>query len=100
MRLLVTGATGFLGWRAATLLAARGHDVRAVTRPGAAARAHSAGLAAERVDVLDGHPRRVRAGRGARAGHGADVVPALGQQRRRPPAQEAGRARDEQPHGR
>ena len=33
MRLVVTGATGFLGWRAATLLAEAGHDVLAVAKP-------------------------------------------------------------------
>ncbi len=65
MRLLVTGATGFLGWRAATLLAARGHDVRAVTRPGAAARAHSAGLPVEHVDAGDPGARALVAGRDA-----------------------------------
>ena len=39
MRLLVTGATGYLGWRTATLLRERGHDVVALARPGAAPRA-------------------------------------------------------------
>ena len=34
MRLLVTGATGFLGWRAATLLRERGHDVLGARPPG------------------------------------------------------------------
>ena len=40
MKVLITGVTGFLGWRAATLLAARGHDVLGLARPGAAARVH------------------------------------------------------------
>src|SRR3954467_799698 len=44
MRLVVTGATGFLGWRATVLLRERGHDVLAVARPGAADRAHARGL--------------------------------------------------------
>ena len=39
MRFLVTGATGFLGWRFATLLRERGHGVVALARPGSAARA-------------------------------------------------------------
>jgi UDP-glucose 4-epimerase len=51
MRLLVTGATGFLGWRAASLLGERGHDVVALARPGGAARAASAGLATVRIDA-------------------------------------------------
>jgi len=41
VRLLVTGASGFLGWRAATVLAERGHDVLGIVRPGGAARAHA-----------------------------------------------------------
>ncbi len=53
MRFLVTGATGFLGWRATVVLAERGHDVVAVARPGGASRAHAADLEAVRVDVAD-----------------------------------------------
>lgn len=53
MRLLVTGATGFLGWRTAVLLGERGHDVVALTRPGAAPRAHAAGLDALVADAGD-----------------------------------------------
>ena len=62
MRLLVTGVTGFLGWRTATLLAERGHEVRGLTRPGAAARAHAAGVEAQRVDAGDPSARALVAG--------------------------------------
>ncbi|MEA2177257.1 MAG: UDP-glucose 4-epimerase [Solirubrobacteraceae bacterium] len=51
MRVLVTGATGYLGWRTAMLLEQRGHDIVTLTRPGSRARAASADL---RIDyVLD-----------------------------------------------
>ncbi len=49
----MTGATGFLGGRTATLLAARGHDVVAVARPGRAERAASAGMDVVAVDAGD-----------------------------------------------
>ena len=39
MRILVTGATGYLGWRHVTLLRERGHEVTALARPGRAERA-------------------------------------------------------------
>jgi nucleoside-diphosphate-sugar epimerase len=65
MRLLVTGATGFLGWRACEVLAARGHDVLATARPGGAPRAHAAGLDAVRVDAADPAARDLVAGRDA-----------------------------------
>jgi UDP-glucose 4-epimerase len=39
MRFLVTGITGFLGGRTATLLAERGHEIRGISRPGGAVRA-------------------------------------------------------------
>ena len=61
MKLLVTGATGFLGWRFSTLLAERGHDVVRVARPGGAAR--SIGDAeVVRVDAGDPAVRELVAG--------------------------------------
>jgi nucleoside-diphosphate-sugar epimerase len=53
MRLLITGAGGFLGWRAASLLDKRGHDVLAVVRPGGVGRAHARDLDPIRVDAGD-----------------------------------------------
>lgn len=44
MRILVTGATGYLGWRATVRLREAGHDVTPLTRPGARDRAASRGL--------------------------------------------------------
>ena len=57
MRLLVTGARGFLGWRSATLLAERGHEVLALTRPGGATRLASSDLDAVGVDAGDASAR-------------------------------------------
>ena len=62
MRLLVTGATGFLGWRTATVLAGRGHDVVALARPGRARRTASAGLDAVELDAGDPAARDLVAG--------------------------------------
>ena len=53
MRFLVTGATGFLGWRAAELLEAAGHEVVRLARPGHARRAHAAAADAVEVDAGD-----------------------------------------------
>jgi len=53
MRLLVTGATGFLGWRTATLLRERGHEVVAMARPGHAPRAAARGLDVVLADAGD-----------------------------------------------
>jgi UDP-glucose 4-epimerase len=53
MRLMVTGATGFLGWRSTVLLRERGHDIVAVARPGGSSRALGKELGAERVDAGD-----------------------------------------------
>jgi len=44
VKLLVTGATGYLGWRTTVLLRERGHDVVALARPGHRPRTASAGL--------------------------------------------------------
>jgi UDP-glucose 4-epimerase len=62
VRFLVTGVTGFLGWRTATLLGRRGHDVLGLARPGGAGRAHAEDVAAERVDAGDPAARALIAG--------------------------------------
>jgi UDP-glucose 4-epimerase len=51
VKLLVTGATGFLGSRCATLLAERGHEVVALARPGGRERALSGDVV--RLDAGD-----------------------------------------------
>jgi UDP-glucose 4-epimerase len=51
MKLLVTGATGFLGWRSTVLLRERGHEVVPVARPGGVRRAHASGLHAVELDA-------------------------------------------------
>ena len=53
MRLLVTGATGFLGWRTTVLLRGRGHEVVALARPDGARRAAADALDAVRMDAGD-----------------------------------------------
>lgn len=65
-RFLVTGATGYLGWRATTLLRERGHDVLPLARPGHADRAASRTLAGL-VEADAGAPeaRELVAGRDA-----------------------------------
>ena len=62
MKLLVTGATGFLGWRAAVLLAEEGHEVVAVSRPGSRSRAASEDLDPVRIDAGDPAIRDLVAG--------------------------------------
>jgi UDP-glucose 4-epimerase len=52
MRIIVTGATGFLGSRVGELFEARGHDVLRVSRPGGADRA----LAPAAVPIDSGEP--------------------------------------------
>jgi nucleoside-diphosphate-sugar epimerase len=59
MRLLVTGATGFLGWRAATLLAERDHDIVPIARPDGRSRPHASGLDPLRVDAGNPEARRL-----------------------------------------
>jgi UDP-glucose 4-epimerase len=53
MRVMVTGAGGFIGWRAAVLLAEAGHGVVPVTRPNSRRRAASAELDLVRMDAGD-----------------------------------------------
>lgn len=66
MRILVTGATGYLGWRASVLLRRAGHDVTPLTRPGARDRAASRDLAGViNVDAGDPAARDVVAGHDA-----------------------------------
>ena len=60
MRFLVTGANGFLGWRFATVLLARGHQVVATRRPGGRERA--LGVDAAEVDAGDPSVRALIAG--------------------------------------
>jgi UDP-glucose 4-epimerase len=65
VNVVVTGATGFLGSRAATLLAERGHEVVALSRPGGVERAAAVRLGGVRVDAGDPAARRFLAGRDA-----------------------------------
>lgn len=53
MRFLVTGATGFLGWRAGVVLAEAGHEVVATARPGHAVRAAAGEAEVTEVDAGD-----------------------------------------------
>jgi len=62
MRFLVTGATGFLGWRSSVLLTERGHDVIALSRPGGAERTAASDLDVVRLDVGDPRARALVAG--------------------------------------
>ena len=62
MIFLVTGATGFLGRRAATLLAEAGHSVATLTRPGGASRAGTEHLGGHRLDAGDLRAREPVAG--------------------------------------
>jgi UDP-glucose 4-epimerase len=62
VRLLVTGAGGYLGWRATTLLRERGHEVVATRRPGGARRAAAEGLDAVEVDAGSPEARGLVAG--------------------------------------
>jgi UDP-glucose 4-epimerase len=62
MKLLVTGATGFLGWRCCVLLAERGHQVVGVRRPGGRRRAVSEGLETVTLDAGDFRVRELASG--------------------------------------
>ncbi len=62
MKVLVTGATGFLGSRSAALLAERGHEVVATARPGGAARAAAGEIEVAAVDAGDPGIRTLVAG--------------------------------------
>jgi nucleoside-diphosphate-sugar epimerase len=62
VRFLVTGATGYLGWRATVLLAERGHDVVALARPGHRRRAAAADLEVVERDAGDPSARELVAG--------------------------------------
>lgn len=53
MKLMVTGASGFIGWRATVLLADAGHEVIPVTRPDSRRREASAELDLVRIDAGD-----------------------------------------------
>jgi nucleoside-diphosphate-sugar epimerase len=62
VRLLVTGARGFLGSRTATLLRERGHDVVAVGRPGGARRAATRDVPVVEADAGSPEARDLVAG--------------------------------------
>jgi len=62
MKFLVTGATGFLGWRSVTLLRERGHEIVALARRDGRARAPSAGMDVIRLDAGDVAARELIAG--------------------------------------
>jgi UDP-glucose 4-epimerase len=62
VRFLITGATGFLGSRSCALLAERGHDVVALTRPRGRERAQSSSIEAIRLDAGDPRVRDLVAG--------------------------------------
>ncbi|HEY7631508.1 MAG TPA: NAD(P)-dependent oxidoreductase [Thermoleophilaceae bacterium] len=53
MKLMVTGASGFIGWRCCVLLAELGHEVVPVTRPQSRRREASADLDPIRIDAGD-----------------------------------------------
>jgi nucleoside-diphosphate-sugar epimerase len=65
MKFLVTGASGFLGWRATTLLLEGDHEVVAVVRPEGAARASAEALDAVAIDAGDPAVRDLISGCGA-----------------------------------
>jgi UDP-glucose 4-epimerase len=62
VKFLVTGGTGFLGWRLGTLLRERGHEVVALARPSGAERAATTGLDPVIVDAADPSARDLTSG--------------------------------------
>jgi UDP-glucose 4-epimerase len=62
MRFLVTGATGFLGWRASVLLTEQGHEVVATTRPRSSPRAAAGDMEVIEIDAGDPRARELVAG--------------------------------------
>jgi UDP-glucose 4-epimerase len=62
MKLMVTGASGFIGWRASVLLSEAGHEVVPVTRPNSRRREASADLNVVRMDAGDPAIRDLLAG--------------------------------------
>lgn len=62
MKLLVTGARGFLGWRAATLLRGRGHEVVALARCGGRHRSLGDELDPLELDAADPRAREALEG--------------------------------------
>ena len=62
MKLLLTGATGFLGWRVGAVLAERGHEIVRVARPNATERAASARDDVVHIDAGDIAVRELVAG--------------------------------------
>lgn len=65
MRILVTGATGYLGWRHVVLLRERGHDVTALARPGHRERAAARELDPVELDAGSGEARDLVSGHDA-----------------------------------
>jgi len=62
MKLLVTGATGFLGWRVSTVLGGRGHEIVRLARPAGAPRAAAEDDDLVRLDAGDVAARDLVAG--------------------------------------
>jgi dTDP-glucose 4,6-dehydratase len=65
VRLLVTGATGYLGWRHVVLLRERGHEVTPLARPGHRRRAAAAALDPVELDAGGPEVRDLVAGHDA-----------------------------------
>jgi nucleoside-diphosphate-sugar epimerase len=59
---MVTGATGFLGWRSSILLADRGHEVVATTRPAGTTRAAAGEMDVVEIDAGDPRTHELIAG--------------------------------------